>query len=221
MFKDLSRDDYKDFVVKAIQALDPDRFKDVWDLLPRDLRAVANLAPAGVEPNVKSLPLNQQWEMYMKVNQLRLERCIHLSESRQRGFWTNESWQVVALSRLAEDRYFDLARVIPICDRDPVKWSATLAFLKNCTEKPCGNVEVHRHFDSNSFQNEAGARPDSDQLHGSRGGPTATEFPIEDRNGRGPPSGARSRSNWRSRSRDSGPPFGARGHRDHFCTLQT
>ena len=74
--------------------------------------------------------------MYTKLNELRRERCIPLSHPAQQEQWANESWDIVPMSKVCKNHFWELMRLVPLSTTDPARWGNVVTYLKDCPEKP-------------------------------------------------------------------------------------
>ena len=126
----------------------------MWPTIPRNLRAVAFKVPPGITNEVKTLEESARMAMYVKLNELRRERCIPLSDPSQQWQWANESWDIVPMSKLCKNRFWELMRVIPLTTPDSTKWSHVVSYLQKCPEKPTFKSDANRHFDLNAMYDQ-------------------------------------------------------------------
>ena len=107
--------------------------------------------------------------MCARLNELRRERCRPLCSPSQEKFWDEESWNFVAMSRNCQRHFWDLFRLIPLATSDPTKWKATLAFLKDCPQKPDKPGHAERcNIDLNTRPSSRSPSPMSQTLTGPK-----------------------------------------------------
>ena len=148
----ISRREFLAFVAAGLELVNPDEFKAVWADMPKPLRSVVYLPPPGSIVDVKTLPEAQRPAMYAKLNELRRERCMPLSDpTQQQQQWANEAWSLVPMSKITKDHFWEIFRVLPITSADPSKWASALKFLKDCPEKIDPKAQLDRHLDWNAM----------------------------------------------------------------------
>ena len=103
--RQMNRDEFINFVSAALEQDEPEEFKSVWAHAPKQLRAVAYAPPPGVTVDVKALPEAERPAMYIKLNELRRQRCMPLSDPGQQHHWANENWVIMPMSKATEERF--------------------------------------------------------------------------------------------------------------------
>ena len=90
------------FVADCVAHLSDSDFRTIFFDLPRHLRAVAYELPPGVTADVKDLPERKRPAMYLRLADLRRERCLNISDSSQQHNWGNMSWDLVPMSKVCK-----------------------------------------------------------------------------------------------------------------------
>ena len=185
---------FNKFVGDCLAHLSEKDFRGLYFGLPRHLRAVAYELPPGVTADVKALAEPQRPAMYLRLADLRRERCLNVSDTAQQHNWANQSWDLVPMSKTCKTHFFELMRLVPIHSNDPTVWGQVVSYLKKCPAKNDRKTDLSAHVDANSLGVPVSAlRTDNLASHAF----TARE--VEGRDSGSPPGCAR-----RSRSRQEG-----------------
>lgn len=140
------------FIGECIEKLGPSDFNQIfWQLSPT-LRAAAYGLPPGVTTDIKSLPTPQQPAMCVKLRDLRRERCLNLSEASQRHNWANQTWDLVPMSRVTKEHFWEMMRTIPLSTEDPTRWNNASTYMKKCPVEPDRKFSDYaKHVDQNAM----------------------------------------------------------------------
>ena len=170
MHKKYGNEMFTKFLSEAIQFLQPPEFRKFWDSVPRHLRGLVLEPPPDVVLDVGSLPPKDQPAMYIRLNDLRRERCRPLATPEQRKYWVDDDWMIVPMSKTAYKHFWDVNRSVPLNTSDPVHWAAVAKYLEKCPHKP-ERGEHKKFLDRNCRSGENGVspvkrqNPDSEMQH--------------------------------------------------------
>ena len=112
-------------------------FRQLFQSLPDELRAVALEAPPGILVDTQRIA-DQEERMLMcrRLNDLRRERLLPLASPAAVPFYQEDGFKCVPMSRQTERHFWDLFHRLPLATTDGAKWKSVLRHVEQCPEKP-------------------------------------------------------------------------------------
>lgn len=137
LIAEMGTEQFSRYTLECIKLLPPRDFESIWHDIPQELQKAAYTVPPNIRTDIDNIrDETERKTMCRKINELRRERCALLSSPSQRERWQDESWTFTPMSRETCRRFWEIFRLIPLASPNPVKWKATIEYLKACPEKP-------------------------------------------------------------------------------------
>eukprot|EP00435_Cladocopium_sp_Y103_P063892 s250_g25.t1 len=137
LIAEMGPEQFSRYTLECIKLLPPRDFESIWHDIPQEHQKAAYTVPPNIRTDIDNIGCETERKtMCRKINELRRERCALLSSPSQRERWQDESWTFTPMSRETCRRFWEIFRLIPLAPPNPVKWKATIEYLKACPEKP-------------------------------------------------------------------------------------